>query len=153
MPEFETKYFGRITYQPESVVEFPAGLPGFEKENRFLLIEQPINRPLVFLQSLTSSELCFVTVPVVLIEPAYQLNLNPEELELLNLETAPGGAAGPDLLCLAIISFHEDGPATANLLAPVVVNWRRRRGVQSVPADSPYSHRHVLLEPQEAPCL
>jgi flagellar assembly factor FliW len=52
MPSVDTKYFGSLEYREESVYEFPHGLPAFENETMFVLIEQPENRPLVFLQSL-----------------------------------------------------------------------------------------------------
>jgi len=34
---------------------------------------------------------------------------------------------------------------TANLLAPVVVNLKTRRGLQAIQVDSSYSHQHPVL--------
>ncbi|MDP3000043.1 MAG: flagellar assembly protein FliW [Bryobacterales bacterium] len=152
MPEFQTRYFGEIAYLPESVIEYPVGLPGFENERRFLLIEQELNKPLVFLQSLSRPELCFITVPVQGILPDYELTLTAEELHTLELAEDRQPVVGEDVIHLAIVSLAEDRPATANLLAPIVINWRKRLAVQSVQADSSYSHQHPLLardlEPQ-----
>jgi flagellar assembly factor FliW len=152
MPEFQTRYFEQITYLPESVIEFPLGLPGFENERRFLLVEQELNKPIVFLQSLSRPELCFITVPVQGILPGYELTLSAEELHTLDLAEDRQPVVGEDVLHLAVVSLAEERPPTANLLAPVIINWRKRLAIQSVQTDSCYSHQHPLfalsLEPQ-----
>jgi flagellar assembly factor FliW len=145
MPEFQTRYFGEIAYLPESVIEFPLGLPGFENERRFLLIEQELNKPIVFLQSLSRPELCFITVPVQGILPGYELTLSAEELHTLDLAENRQPVEGEDAIYLAVVSLAEERAATANLLAPIIINWRKRLAVQSVQADSSYSHQHPLL--------
>ncbi|MFB3776005.1 MAG: flagellar assembly protein FliW [Bryobacteraceae bacterium] len=153
MPDLITTYFGSVSYQPECVVEFPLGLPGFDEERRFLLIEQALNKPVVFLQSLSRPELCFITLPVTLICGTYELRLSPEDLETLGLDRMPASAGGPEVVSLAIVTFTEGGPPTANLLSPIVINWRRRVGIQAVPADAPYSHQHPLFTgTREVPC-
>lgn len=153
MTGFRTKYFGEITYAPESVIEFPMGLPGFEEERRFLLIEQEANKPIVFLQSLSRTELCFIAVPVQAILPDYELTLTAEELDTLDLAEDRQPADGEDATCLAVVSLAEDRPPTANLLSPIVINWRKCLAVQSIPADSPYSHQYPLFSQNlEAPC-
>ena len=152
MPEFQSRYFGEITYLPESVIEFPLGLLGFETETRFLLIEQDLNKPFVFLQSMSRPELCFITVPVQGVLPDYELTLTAEELHILDLAEDRQPVVGEDVIHLAIVSLAEERPPTANLLAPIVINWRRRLAVQSLQVDSSYSHQHPLLardlEPQ-----
>src|ERR1041384_6026732 len=49
-----TKYFGAVAYEEAAVLDFPAGLPGFEQEKAFLSLEQSGHQPLVFLQSLAT---------------------------------------------------------------------------------------------------
>jgi flagellar assembly factor FliW len=154
MPELTTTYFGSVAYQPGSVIDFPLGLPGFEEEHRYVLIEQEINKPVVFLQSLARPELCFVTLPVALVSRSYELSLSPEDLGVLGLAEQPRLAADPAVVSLAVVTFTENQPPTVNLLSPIVINWRRRLGVQAITADSPYSHQHSLFaESREAPCL
>jgi flagellar assembly factor FliW len=151
MHRYTTKYFGRVDCHPDAVIEFPLGLPGFENERSFLLIEQAINRPLVFLQSLSRPDLCFLTLPVRSIVPDYQLRLASEDLAALGLaEEAQPSEGGAGYLCLGIVALAEDGSATANLLSPVVIHWPSRRGVQAVQSDSDYSHRHPLMAYTEA---
>jgi flagellar assembly factor FliW len=152
MEAFNTKNFGRIQFDPETAIEFPAGIPGFEQRHRFLALSYPDNEPLVFLQSLEDSALCFITLPVLAVQPAYRLKLSADDLSILGLPATRTPRIGNELLCLVIISVREDGP-TANLLAPVVINLKNRKAMQAVVAESDYSHQHRLLpEPELAEC-
>jgi flagellar assembly factor FliW len=152
MPILTSRYFGGIEYEENSVLEFPLGIPGFEDERRFLAIEQRANRPLVFVQSVACPDLCFATLPVAAVSPGYRLQLSAEDRGALELGPGERPECGRELLCLAILSFHADGPPTANLLSPLVVDVRTRKGVQSVQAESGYSHRHPLVEAAEPVC-
>jgi len=146
MPVQETRKFGRISYEEGSEIDFPAGLPGFEERHRFLAVQLPDSKPLVFLQSLDDPGLCFVTVPALAVEPGFRLRVSPEDLERLGFPTGRQPRIGPDVLCLALLSVRPSGP-TANLLAPVVVNVTNLKAVQAVMAESGYSHRHPLCQP------
>ncbi|MCC7174628.1 MAG: flagellar assembly protein FliW [Bryobacterales bacterium] len=153
MPQLESRYFGTVEYEPDSVFDFPAGLPGFETEKQFLFVEQAANRPLVFLQSVVTPVLCFLAVAAHVVAPEYRLQLSAEDLAELDLPTDRQPEIGPDLLCLLLLSVEEGAAPTANLLSPVVVNLRLRRGLQAVQAGSGYSHRHPLPDGgTEAPC-
>jgi flagellar assembly factor FliW len=140
----DTRYFGPVEYNEESVMVFPDGIPAFEQETRFLALRQPINEPLVFLQSVANPNLCFATLPALSACPGYQLNMAPEDLDALGLGTGRQPSIGRDVLCLAILSFEENAPPTANLQAPIVVNVHTLRGRQAIQTDSPYSYREVL---------
>ncbi|MBZ5591364.1 MAG: flagellar assembly protein FliW [Acidobacteriia bacterium] len=151
MPQSETKYFGTVSYDDQTVITFPAGLPAFERYRRFLPIEDAARRPFIFLQSLDDPLLCFLTLPVAALDPGYQLKMSAEDLAAIGLERPPAATAG--LLCLAVVSFHRDGIPAANLLAPVVVNAATRQAVQSVRDDSVYSSCHPLAPaPEATPC-
>jgi flagellar assembly factor FliW len=139
----DTRYFGPVEYNEESVMVFPDGIPAFEQERRFLALRQPINEPLVFLQSLANPNLCFATLPALSACPGYQLNMAPEDLSALGLQCGQP-AIGRDVLCLIILSLEENAPPTANLLAPIVVNLHTLSGRQAIQTDSHYSHREVL---------
>jgi flagellar assembly factor FliW len=146
MPHCKTKYFGTIFYEEVSVLQFPAGLPGFENECRFLSLEQRAHQPLVFLQSLTTPDLCFIALPAAAVEPSYELDIDETDLELLGVETATGN----DLLKLALVTISESS-MTANLLAPIVIHTGNLRAVQAVSPSQRYSHLHplgVVCEPE-----
>ncbi len=157
MPQAETKQFGTIEYREEEAVEFPIGLPAFEQERKFLPIERPETKPLVFLQSLSHAELCFVTLPLLLVDPTYRLAVSAEDLRILGLTDILNRCAQPevdrDVRALVIMSVTDSRP-TANLLAPVMINisppdGAPRRGVQAIRFDSQYSHEQIWEGP---PC-
>jgi flagellar assembly factor FliW len=148
MPETQTTNFGTISFAPESVFEFPNGLPGFEERRRFLPVQNPRTAPIVFLQSLEEPSLCFTTLPVWVVDPQYRLRVMEQDLEVLELTADRQPRIGDEILCLAVLSIRNTG-TTANLLAPVVVNLKNYKAVQAVSAESGYSHRHLLF-PQEA---
>jgi flagellar assembly factor FliW len=138
MPYLATRAFGPLEYSTEAVLSFPRGLPGYDAAREFLLLDLPDQAPVLYLQSVDSPDLCFVTLPVRIVDPDYSLWLAPEDEAVLG--------AGGDRLALAIVTGHEHDPPTANLLAPVVICSSTRRGVQAVRNDRRYSHRHPLFE-------
>jgi flagellar assembly factor FliW len=149
MPESETRYFGVLSYEPAAVIDFPAGMPGFENCRRFLPIDDAVRRPLIFLQSLEEPQLCFLTLPIEAVDPEYCLKMSPEDLALAGFESAP--ALGAGALCLAVITAAPDEHPTVNLLAPIVVNRAAAKAVQAVRDDSVYGCRHPLGEAAEGP--
>jgi flagellar assembly factor FliW len=150
MPHCETCYFGTMAYDEATVIEFPGGLPAFEHERRFIAIEQPQTRPLVYLQSLATPSLCFVALPVQVVDSDFRLDLTEEDAHAIGLASASAASAGTSVLCLALVSIRETG-VTANLMAPVVVSLATRRAVQAISASGRYSHQHALEAAEAVP--
>lgn len=149
MPQLVTKYFGPLEYREEDVVQFPSGLPAFEDESRFLVIEPPDRAPLAFLQSMRQPGLCFLALPVLTIDPQYALAMTVDDLEVLQLDAGRQPAIGVEVDCLAIVAVPETGPANANLLAPIVIRRGNRLGVQAIRVDSTYSHQHPMAKEED----
>lgn len=144
MPQTLTKYFGSVEYQESDIVQFPSGLPAFETESRFLTLELPGSAPFVFLQSLNHVQTCFLALPVLAIDPGYELAISAEDLRALGLGSDRQPRIGPDVRCLAIVVVTENGLINANLLAPIVINPVARQGLQAIRLDSNYSHQHAV---------
>jgi len=149
MPTIQTQFFGPLPYEPSAVLEFPRGLPGFDERRRFLALSFPDSHPLVFLQSVDEPALCLITLPILAVDPQYQLRVSNEDRELVGLALGRPLRIGDDVLCLAVLSIRETGP-TANLLAPVVVNLANLKAVQAISPEGAYSYQHTLL-PSETP--
>ena len=143
MARCRTKYLGDVVYGDEAVIEFPAGLPGFEPEKTFILLTAPDLEPLVFMQSLATPELCFTTIPVLSVMADYSLSMSASDLDSLKLPLGRQPVIGRDVACLAILHFAEQA-TTANLRAPIVIDLKARRGVQAIAPEERYSHRHEL---------
>jgi flagellar assembly factor FliW len=151
MPECRTRYFETLDYTEDSVIRLPNGLPGFEQEHEFILIDRPLNRPLVFIQSLRTSSLCFVALPVLSVDAHYRLSISSDDLDVLGLDPYRQPRIGDDVACLSIIAIGEDRLMTANLLSPLVINLRSCVAVQAIQASCNYSHRHPLLNAETVP--
>jgi len=145
-----TKYFGEMEQAEESGFHFPLGLPAFEGEKRFVPIELPGSEPLLFLQSAATPELCFLTFPILVVDPDYELALATEDRAAIGLEESGQPRIGEDVLALALLSVRDGFPVTANLMAPVVVNLKSGEGVQAVRHDARYSFEqpvHGAVQP------
>ncbi len=146
MPQIVTAYFGELDYTEGTVFHFPNGLPGFEQEQAFLFLKRPHTEPLLFLQSLSNPRLCFILLPILVVDPTYSVKLDAEDLDALHLPPGRQPKIGEDILCAAIVTSGRGAPEgpTANLMAPVVVNLKEQIGVQVIHGGSPYSHRHPI---------
>ncbi|MBS1859985.1 MAG: flagellar assembly protein FliW [Acidobacteria bacterium] len=151
MPVMQTKSFGKIEYAPESELEFPRGLPGFDERRRFVAVRFVESDPLIYLQSIEDPGLCFITMPVLAVDPVYRLKVAGEDLNEIGLPVARQPRIGEDVFCLTVLSIRETGP-TANLLAPIVINLKTRRAVQAIARDGGYSHQHELLPAESLVC-
>jgi flagellar assembly factor FliW len=151
MSQIQTKYFGPTDCQPDSIFQFPAGLPGFETEQSFVFLDRPGTHPLIFMQSVTDPNLCFVLLPILAADPQYRLSLAADDRDLLRLTADREPEIGKDILCAAIVcAADESRPLpTVNLLAPVVLNLRERIGMQVIQSESEYSHQRPLFPREE----
>lgn len=138
MTMIETR-FGQIDIDPQTVLEFPQGLPGFEQYTRYkLLHEDKPNPQVMWLQSLDDADLVFSVIEADRLGLNYQIVLSDEEVAMLQL------AAPEDAVLLLILSRPEDGsaPVAANTRAPLVLNPVARKGLQKtgVRADIVFSN-------------
>jgi flagellar assembly factor FliW len=152
MAQVETEYFGTMSYREDSVFEFPAGLPAFLNEKRFVPIESPQHSPLLFLQSMTRLGLCFLALPIQVVDPEYRLAVAREDLVSLELVPDRQPQLGTEVAVLALLSLRDGVPPTANLMAPIVVNLKTRRALQAIRQDAAYSHQHPVPRVGEPAC-
>ena len=141
---FETTHFGAVGLDDSSIIDFPAGLPGFEDCRRFAVLQHPASQALSFVQSLEHAGLCFLAVPVRTVRPDYRLAITDEDAELLGIPAGATPEIGRDVLALVFLSLVEGEPATANLLSPVVIHLASRRAVQAIRPDQTYQCREPL---------
>ena len=139
----DTLRAGAGACDPDAVLHFPAGLPGFEELREFVCLTQTESTPLVYLQSTIDPVICFVTLPAQVIEPNYQFRISAEEGDVLGVNVLQPPSAS-EILCLAILSAGVSGTPTANLLSPLLINTSTRIGMQVVQAHSQYDWRHPL---------
>jgi flagellar assembly factor FliW len=144
MGTIHSPWLGDVESDARCELLFPAGLPGFEDQRRMVPVEIPAQRPLVYLQSVERAEICFVALPVVVIDPAFQLRISDEERSVLELPGNCDPVIGADVLCLALL-MPSGRSVQANTNAAIVINLHNRRAVQCVPPEG-LSSRFRLLD-------
>jgi flagellar assembly factor FliW len=101
------------------------GLAGFPDAERYALVEVPEASPLFLLRSLDVPGLEFVVVPPAVFFPDYAPEIDDASAARLGLIDAE------DALLLVVLTVGASAAdATANLLAPVVINQRTRAAGQ-----------------------
>lgn len=142
----KTTRFGEVEVPEEQVMEFPIGLPGFAEEKFFVFVEFGQNSPFYFMQSTVSPDLTFIVANPRVFFPDYELHVSADALDFMEAEKEE------DMAIYAILSVPDDFRlTTANLLAPILINTKLKRGLQSIPPQSPYGTRHPIFpaKPQE----
>ena len=109
-------------------VHFPEGLPAFEEVKDFLLVANEEEAPFMWLQALAVPNLAFVVVDPFLVHPDYQPDLLDSDVESLKIEDES------DVFILSIVNLRHNSEQgiTANLVGPIVINWKERIGKQVI---------------------
>lgn len=139
MERLTTPQFGDIEFRTDQVIEFPAGLPAFEDLHKFLLLEYD-GSAIGALQSIDRPEICFPILPMAAIAPSYELEIREEDRDRLRFDAENDA----EVMTLAILTLTDSGPPTANLLAPILINAKKRCGIQTIRTDRRYSHCQAL---------
>ena len=109
------------------VIELVEPMPGFPDRTRFALVRLDEDGVLCSLKSVEDPELRFLVVPPTVFFPDYAPELDDSVVDALRIERAE------DVLVLVVVNPGEQASsATANLLAPVVVNTVNRQATQVV---------------------
>jgi flagellar assembly factor FliW len=143
--QINSQRFGVVELEDDAVLNFPEGIIGFRREQRFALIPHHGSTFLAWLQSVSKPELAF---PVV--SAHYFLDSYPD------IPVSPAAhAAGvqgkeEDFAVLVVLCAPIGQPATVNLLAPVVINSQTRTGAQVILEGSRFSTREIFVAPTAA---
>jgi len=143
MTTIDTVRFGQIEFEDDNVFTFVQGMPGFESNLQFLLLQAPDNVPFYFLQAVDDQELAFVLTDPFYFYPEYAFDLSDavsKELEISN---------PADVKVWSVVTLNSNeglNAATINLLAPIILNKNTRRAKQIVLIESTYSTKHVLIQ-------
>ncbi len=136
--------FGAIETVPDTTIDFPSGLIGFPGEREFILVRHSRSDTVAWLQSTTNPELAFPVVSAHGFAGIYP------DVPLEQLARNHGvGDDGGELAVMAVLSAPQGGPATVNLLAPIVVDPISRKGAQIFLEGTRFSTRELYFAPRE----
>jgi flagellar assembly factor FliW len=117
---------GPLDVQEERLILFPNGLVGFEQQREFALLRLREDSVFFLLQSCTDPNLgLMVTDPFVFL-PDYRIRIGSAEQGLLRLKNMR------EAVVLVTVTIPPGKPedAVINLVGPLVINVRLRRGMQ-----------------------
>jgi flagellar assembly factor FliW len=126
--------------QKQDAVSFDDGIPGFPNEKKFVLLQNPEERPFIWMQSVTNPKLCFIVTSPFTLFPEYLPDVPDDELAGI------GSPNSTELMLLTIVKFvNSKSPEVhTNLKAPVIINLKKLQGRQVIlNNESIYSERAV----------
>lgn len=125
----------------QKVISFSEGIPAFEYVKEFVIISNEEEAPFLWLQAVSTSNLAFLTIDPFLVLSSYRPDISEADVEQLKIESPE------DVMLLSIVNLRHnaDGVVTANLVSPIVINWREKIGKQVILKNHlEYSVRHVI---------
>jgi len=141
-----TRHFGEIVVREEDIITFEEGLPGFEDEKKFVILDtcapgeagEPVFR---WLQCVDNPMLAFAIADPFVFVPEYEVELDEDVIEPLEIEKES------DVVLYAITVVPGDIRKTSiNLKAPLVINIKNNKGMQVILDTNKYSIRHYIMD-------
>ncbi len=137
----KTVNFGELEIPEDRIVEFNEGLPGFPQIHRFAVLEYENVKPFQYLQALGNPPIALLVIDPFLVDPGYAFQLSNSDMEEIQVTKSE------DLTVYAVAAIPDNPEeATVNLMAPIVINEKTRRGKQVILLDTNYSIKHRLLK-------
>lgn len=129
--KIDSPVLGAVEVSDDKVIEFPAGLPGFENSRRFVLLHEEGGDNNVFLlQSVDDAGVAFSLTGPEQLGITYEFPLTDDEVASLRLSRPE------DAVVAVIVRKDDNAPANAglraNFMAPLLINTRQQRGLQKI---------------------
>lgn len=137
-----TRDLGQVTVREEQIITFPAGLPGFAKHHRYVVLELSQPSQILYLQCVDHPLLAFPVMDPGNVIPDYRLRaMSQSALQ----EMGVTGVEELQILVLLTIPPGQPRETTANLTAPLLINLRQRLGKQIIVESSEFPLRYRIL--------
>jgi len=142
--KIETSRFGTLDVNEDVVIRMTKPVLGFEQYRHYVIVETDDFDPFKWLQAVEDPDLAFVIVNPSLFFPDYTIEVNPKEIEELEV------AEVDEIVTYSIVTIPTDYTRmTANLQGPILINSRTRLAKQLVLVNSQYGIKHRLFSPVE----
>lgn len=140
--QINTKNFGIIEYNPDDVIYFEEGIPGFENLHNFLIItDNEEDMPFKWLQAIDNTDIAFVVIDPRVFKPNYTFEIDEELIQALQIEDI-----NHLLIYVIVVIPDEIEKMTANLKAPIIINAKNNKGKQVILDNDEYLIKHPILE-------
>jgi flagellar assembly factor FliW len=126
--QISTTRFGTLCIDVDDLIHFPHGVVGFEDCRHWVLLADPGNRAVGWLQSAERPATALAVVSPRRFVGDYRVRVTRGQLTSLAL-------ADRDRIYVLCVIGKQDGNTVINLRAPVLVNLDRRLGCQVITED------------------
>ena len=125
----ETADFGPQEISPDTIIEFPNGIPGFEYSTQFKIFNEENARQVFHLQSVTHPDIAFSIVEPADLNVFYQISLSDDELALL-------GTSDPEQIGVLVLTYKngsnpgdsESSGLSFSFMNPLIINLQGKKG-------------------------
>jgi flagellar assembly factor FliW len=130
--KIKSKSLGEMHINPDTIINFPDGIPGFEDQTRFQLFQQTDSNIVYELHSLINKELIFSVAHPSDFNINYQFILTEEDENILKLDSTD------DLLVLLLLHRDENPQSPpqptikGSIKSPLLINTVKRIGIQKL---------------------
>jgi flagellar assembly factor FliW len=145
MMKINTTRFGEIRIDEEKIIHMPHGMLGFPDMRQYVLFPHKKESPFFWYQSVDNPGLAFVITSPFFLTADYHVDVEPI---LKEMDWHSPSSEHLELYVVVNIPRGSPEKMTANLIGPILINNEARQAVQLVISNSPYSHKHRLMEPQ-----
>ncbi len=127
--EIKTRFFGNQSIDPDSIITFPEGIPGFEELKRYKLFHQEGSEKIYWLQSVDDESLSFSVTQPGYFKTNYRFVLTDDEQATLKADDAAN-------LTFLILLHQEESSSDqqptvkGSINSPLVINAKSRIGIQ-----------------------
>jgi flagellar assembly factor FliW len=125
----ETSRFGQIQSSQEEVIIFPQGMIGFESSRHWIIVPDPSNSDVAWLQSLGDPNIALPVISPRKFSSEYKISISSRQLTSLNIRSS-------DRIYVLSVVSKSGKTLTMNLRSPIVVNLTKRLACQVITSDT-----------------
>ncbi|QDV23684.1 flagellar assembly protein FliW [Aureliella helgolandensis] len=125
----QTSRFGNVEASHEDILIFPQGLIGFESSRQWLILPDPENQEVAWLQSVAQTQVALPLVSPRKFATDYKVNIGKRQLAPLKLRNT-------DRVFIFNVVSKSGKTLTANLRSPIVINLTARLACQVITSDA-----------------
>lgn len=138
----QTKNFGEIHIDPQKIITFEDGLPGFEHIKQYILIPNPdAENPFQWMQAIEEPNLAFVITDPFYFKEDYEFDIPEKVIQQLHIEKKEEVA----VYSIAVVP-ENIRDITLNLRGPLVVNIEKRKGKQLLLDGDAYALKYKIFQ-------
>ncbi len=130
--------FGEVEYDPQNLLNFPAGLIGLPNLRRFIVMPNKKKVPLFWIQSVDDPEMAFVLTDPTNFFLDYIVVPDTAERQNLHIEE------GDECYTLNVVTVPPDQNITINLAAPILFAPKSNRAIQVILEGNKHSSKTPL---------